>query len=392
MRRPTYYFYSALILAILFSAWYIRRPGAAVAGTVIVQTPRSQQKKPVIPAKQTLEMVFALDTTGSMGGLIDGAKQRIWGIVNSVLQGQMARKVRAGLVAYRDRGDTYVTKVVPLSEDLDKVYSALMQFQAEGGGDTPEDVRQALTVAVRKSGWSRKSQDVAQILFLVGDAPPHDDYQGEPTTSEIVAEAGQRGILVDTIQCGDAPDTRQVWQMIASRGQGEYFAIAQDGGVQVAATPYDAELSTLGGRMATTYVPYGGASAGPAGDEAMRSQMKMEAHMAAEGKPVASAERALNKAINASAYKDDLVQKLADGHVKMGEVTGKDLPASMAVLSPAEQKVAISSKVAERQELQRKIMDLSKKRDDYLESRAAGSAAAGFDKVVGRALAGQVGR
>src|SRR5437773_741682 len=118
MRRPIYFFYSALILAILFAAWYLRRPvgAVAVAGPVLVQTP--QPRKPALPGKQTLELVFALDTTGSMGGLIEGAKQKIWGIVNDVLKGQMARKVRVGLVAYRDRGDTYVTRVVPLSDDL----------------------------------------------------------------------------------------------------------------------------------------------------------------------------------------------------------------------------------------------------------------------------------
>src|SRR5690348_11709452 len=53
-----------------------------------------------------LEMVFVLDTTGSMGGLIEGAKQRIWGIVNGVMQESHA-SVRIGLVAYRDRGDDY---------------------------------------------------------------------------------------------------------------------------------------------------------------------------------------------------------------------------------------------------------------------------------------------
>src|SRR6185436_8078369 len=128
MRRPTYYFYTALICSILFAAWYVRRPVGAAAGPVTtVQKP--QQSNPALPKKQTLEMMFVLDTTGSMGGLIDGAKQKIWGIVNEVLKGQMARKVRVGLVGYRDRNDTYLTKLVPLTDDLDKVYSALMQFQ-----------------------------------------------------------------------------------------------------------------------------------------------------------------------------------------------------------------------------------------------------------------------
>ena len=93
--------------------------------------------------RKTLELVFAIDTTGSMGGLIEGAKQRVWGIVNEVMQTECKPHVRVGLVAYRDRGDQYVTQVTPLTEDLDAIYSKLMDFRAEGGGDTPENVRAA---------------------------------------------------------------------------------------------------------------------------------------------------------------------------------------------------------------------------------------------------------
>ncbi|MGH9944760.1 MAG: vWA domain-containing protein, partial [Pyrinomonadaceae bacterium] len=75
------------------------------------------------PAHATLEMVFVLDTTGSMSGLLEGAKQRIWGIVNDVMQQSSRPAVKIGLVAYRDNGDEYVTKVTPLTSDLDAVYS-----------------------------------------------------------------------------------------------------------------------------------------------------------------------------------------------------------------------------------------------------------------------------
>ena len=61
----------------------------------------------------TMEMVFVLDTTGSMGGLLTGAKQRIWGIVNEVMQTSSLSSVKVGLVAYRDRGDQYITQVLP---------------------------------------------------------------------------------------------------------------------------------------------------------------------------------------------------------------------------------------------------------------------------------------
>src|SRR3712207_2238943 len=65
---------------------------------------------------KTLEMVFVLDTTGSMGGLIDGAKQRIWGIINEVQQSPARPSVRVGLVACRDRGDAYVTQILPVTK------------------------------------------------------------------------------------------------------------------------------------------------------------------------------------------------------------------------------------------------------------------------------------
>src|SRR5205823_7039636 len=137
-------------------------------------------------------------------------------IVNDVMKSPAHPAVKIGLVAYRDHGDEYVTKVLPLTSDLDKVYTTLMDYKADGGGDTPEDVRQALADGVHRAGWSQRSSRIAQILFLVGDAPPHDDYNQEPDTLATTAEAVRRGLIVNTIECGSADDTRQVWQRIAS--------------------------------------------------------------------------------------------------------------------------------------------------------------------------------
>src|SRR5919112_6615322 len=187
---------------------------SALARTYMPGPHEPAVKEPANPEK-TLEMVFVLDTTGSMGGLIDGAKQRIWGIINEVMQTPGKPAVRVGLVAYRDKGDAYVTQVLPITNDLDKVYTTLMEFRAEGGGDGPEDVRQALADGVGKAGWAKSSASTAQIVFLVGDAPPHDDYAQEPDTLDTTKRAVESGMVVNTIQCGAAADTRQVWQQIA---------------------------------------------------------------------------------------------------------------------------------------------------------------------------------
>src|SRR5262249_18586804 len=101
-----------------------------------------------------VEVVFVLDTTGSMGGLIDAAKQKIWSISNQIAAGKPTPHVKIGLVAFRDRGDEYVTRVYDLTEDLDAVHSTLMGFKAQGGGDFPESVNEALHAAVTKIRWS----------------------------------------------------------------------------------------------------------------------------------------------------------------------------------------------------------------------------------------------
>ncbi|OPZ85402.1 MAG: hypothetical protein BWY76_01426 [bacterium ADurb.Bin429] len=103
-----------------------------------------------------IEVVFVLDTSGSMSGLIQNAKEKIWSIANMLVTGKPSPNIKMGLIAYRDRGDAYMTKFTPLSDDIDAVYAELMQFKAEGGGDTPESVNQALHEAVTKIAWSEK--------------------------------------------------------------------------------------------------------------------------------------------------------------------------------------------------------------------------------------------
>src|ERR1700704_96401 len=88
--------------------------------------------EPAAGGRPEVEVVFCLDTTGSMGGLISAAKQKIWAISNQIARGQPTPRVKLGLVAFRDRGDVYITKVFDLTEDLDAIHGHLMGFQAQG--------------------------------------------------------------------------------------------------------------------------------------------------------------------------------------------------------------------------------------------------------------------
>lgn len=360
------------------------------------------EEPPIAPVEltsdgPTMEMVFVLDTTGSMGGLLSGAKQRIWGIVNEVMQTSSVKSVKVGLVAYRDRGDQYITQVLPLTDDLDKVYSTLMDYEAAGGGDEAENVRRALAEGVAEAGWSQSSSNLAQILFLVGDAPPH-NYADEPDTLTTADLAVKQGIIVNTIQCGTSGATKQIWEAIARRGQGQYFLIPQGGGVETISTPYDEQLSQLGTRLGGTYVAYGG-GAGAEGESyrGLRKEMadRTEAAIATRSAPAAVAERSVNKALNAKAYIGDLLQDIENGSIKLESIKAEDLPSELKNLSAEDRTKEIEKRLAERREIRKQILSLSKQRTEYIaaeQKKRNGRGSNGFDVAVSAALREQLAK
>src|SRR4051812_24642409 len=215
----------------------------ALAGLLLPAVSAEKAAKPRA-ARPKVEVVFCLDTTGSMSGLIDGAKAKIWAICNQIAGGKPTPDLKVGLVAYRDRGDDYITKVFDLSSDLDAIHAQIKKFTANGGGDTPESVNQALDDAVNKIKWSTDKKSL-RIIFLVGDAPPHMDYPDDVKYPLSCKKAVEKGIIVNTIQCGTDPECTKYWKDIAAKSEGSFVAIPQSGGVVAVATPFDVRLAEL---------------------------------------------------------------------------------------------------------------------------------------------------
>ena len=188
-------------------------------------------------AKPAVEVAFVLDTTGSMGGLLEGAKRKIWSIATAIVDSNPDADIRMGLVAYRDIGDDYVTRKVELTRDIQDLYANLLELKARGGGDWPESVNEALDVAVNKLQWT-SGGDTRRIVFLVGDAPPHMDYAQDTKYPVTLSVAKQKDIIVNAVLAGDARDTERVWRDIAQNGNGRFIPIPQDGGqVVIIETP-----------------------------------------------------------------------------------------------------------------------------------------------------------
>lgn len=323
-----------------------------------------------------VELVFALDTTGSMSGLIDGAKRKIWSIAQFIAQGQPKPDVRIGLVAYRDIGDAYVTRFYDLSDDLDTVFEHLSSFEAAGGGDMPEHVSKALYDAVYKTSWTGDQAALKQI-YLVGDAPPHTDYADGYDYKKIARHAHELGIHINTIRCGADAQTAMVWNEIAGSAAGEYASIDQSGGVRVATTPYDLELQKLNAALVGTAVGYG----------AGRGEVARKVATAAAMPAAAAADRAGYFGFKGGAVGGggDLVDDVVSGKVKVAEVKRDALDSGLASMNEAERETTIRQKAAERAKIQAEIAHTARQRNQWLESHAK-AARDSFDARVEGAL------
>ncbi len=310
--------------------------------------------------KPKVEVVFCLDTTGSMGGLIEGAKQKIWSIANQIIKGKPTPELNIGLVGYRDYGDIYVTKIHPLNDDLDIVFDNLMSFQADGGGDTPEHVNKALYDAVHGIHWSKESKTF-KLIFLVGDCPPHMDYQDGYDYRTICQEAVKKDIIINTVQCGDYNETVRYWREIARLGEGKYATVPQSGGMRVIETPYDDELTRLNSMLEETVVAFGSETIRAKSDERVKKVREMA--------PEAAAERALYKSYEEKISTYDLIDALENNTVKLEKIKDKELPEEMRKMSLEEKREYLSKKEIERQRVKEKIKSLSDKRSAYISEK-----------------------
>jgi len=346
-------------------------------------------------AKPTVEVAFVLDTTGSMGGLIEGAKRKIWSIATAIVDSNPDADIRMGLVAYRDIGDDYVTKTFDLTTDIQDLYARLLELKARGGGDWPESVNEALDVAVNKLQWTQNSE-TRRIVFLVGDAPPHMDYAQDVKYPTTLAVAKQKDIIVNAVLAGDARDTERVWRDIAQNGGGRFIPIPQDGGqVVIIETPYDEDIIILQKEINGTVIPYGPGAFQKRTEDKTRQLARFAAAAPAAASDMASY---LNKRARLSSEAitgdGDLVSDVASGKQKLAGVKDDELPDNLRALKPEQRAAELEKQMQQRNGLNEKLTALVTKRDRYIAEQTAKAPpkTSSFDGVVKEALRAQIKR
>jgi Mg-chelatase subunit ChlD len=180
-----------------------------------------------VTARAHLDLVFLLDTTGSMSGEIREAKERVRELTEALRTARPNERVRVGVVAYKDKGDVYLTKVSPLSEDVEVSYRFLGGLTADGGGDTPEDVLAGLQAALRELSWDM-GPDTERQVFIIADAPPHLDYPDRPTLESLLEEAVGKRIVINAIGCRSlSREGIEIFRRIAYATEGTYQHIGR---------------------------------------------------------------------------------------------------------------------------------------------------------------------
>ncbi len=369
---------------------------SAIAALVLVAialgAPRQQprpplQQDPPVPAGdgRPIDLVIALDTSNSMDGLIDSARQKVWDVVNVLGQARPKPALRVGLISYGNTGYDaragWVRKDADLTADLDGIYGKLFALRTMGGD---EYVARAVKVATEEMQWSQ-NPDALRMVFVAGNEPANQDPI--VPVDEAVAKAREKGIFVNTIYCGqDGAVEARLWQQVATLGGGRYAAIDQNSAVAVA-TPLDGELARLSVELNKTYVGYG--AGGQAG---LANQAAQDANASSLGAAVAATRAAAKSKVVYDNSTWDLVDVFKRAPSKAVAKPSAALPPEMAAMSEKDRTAFLDGKAKERETIQKQIDELSVKREQMVkEIRAKKAGPKALDDALDGAIRQEAG-
>ena len=359
----------------------------------------SQPPVPEVPktgeflGKPLVQIAILLDTSSSMDGLIEQAKTQLWKIVNEMAsseKGSHKPELQVSLFEYGNSrlssGEGYVRQILPLTHDLDKVSEQLFALTTSGGEEYCGTVIQN---TVNNLEWD-KHDDVYKTIFIAGNEP---FTQGSVDFRGAVLKAVQKGIMVNTIFCGNRQEgIATQWEAGAKLGHGEYFAIDQAAPVAFIAAPQDNEIQSLGNQLNQTFIPYG-----QQGAVSLKRQAIQDEAMLAS--PAAAVERQVYKSkaqYGRGASSWDIVSSVESKQSKIEDLKEDALPQEMRKMSMEDRKKYVQKKSQERKELQDKINALNTARTKYIEQKQKESATQGnkttLDQAIISALRSQAGK
>jgi hypothetical protein len=341
------------------------------------------------PATKPVDLVICLDCSGSMNGLLDSARLKLWDVVNELAKIKPTPLLRVAVYSYGGSGPDYpaangfIRKEIDLTTDLDAVYEKLSNLKISGSTEY------ATTVSKTAIGGQKWSADdgALKLVFVCGNEEA--DQDKGVTYDALGKLAKEKGVIVNSIYCGAAKDTiAPGWMALAEQAGGKFANIDQNKASQlVIATPFDKELVELSGKLNTTYVAYGADGKKKADNQALQDSNAAKAAPGAGGVANA-ASRA--EAKGGGQYRNDswdLLDRMKnDPKFDVKTLKKEEVCEEMQKLKPEEWEGFLKKKADERADIQKKIADLSAKRGKHIEEEQKKAPKDAAEKALDDAL------
>ncbi|MGB1283198.1 MAG: vWA domain-containing protein [Polaribacter sp.] len=333
--------------------------------------------------KQTIKVALLLDTSGSMSGLIDQAKSKLWEIVNELSYakyGIQKPDLEIALYEYGNDGlpskKGYIRQVLHFSKDLDEISERLFSLTTNGGS---EYCGQVIQTSLNELEWGKNKNDL-RLIFIAGNEP---FTQGKIDYKDAVVNAKEKDIMINTIFCGDYHSgISGKWQDGAVSGGGDYMTINHNKKIVHIITPYDDEIIILNKKLNKTYIYYG-----DLGYSKYANQKTQDSNAASLNEEIV-VKRAVSKSsrlYNNSAW--DLVDADKNKKVDYAKIEKKKLPKDLQNKSAVEIKKHVKKQAKKRKEIQEKIQELNTKRRSYIaKKQKEGSKKNELDNVMIKAI------
>lgn len=339
-----------------------------IAILLLVQPAQAADLRPTQPDEakdQNIMLALLLDTSNSMDGLIDQAKSQLWKIVNELAAakcGDGSRPhIQIALYEYGNDGlpsaEGYIRLVSPLTTDLDLISLKLFSLTTNGGN---EYCGQVIRTSLNQLAWSSSAADL-KMIFIAGNEP---FTQGQVPYQSACALAKEKGVVVNSIYCGDFNEGVETsWKHGAELTGGTYMSIQQDRKTVYVATPYDDRIAQLNDKLNDTYVYYG--SSGSYKKEQQQVQDKNAESYGMANK----VDRAVSKSSHAYVNSSwDLVDAMKDNDRVLSQTPEAELPQEMKGMKMEERKDYVSKKAKARSDIQNEMQQLNKQRQEYINS------------------------
>ena len=350
-------------LKVIFAIFYLISLFSCNNGT-------AQDTTVVVPpaaklSNEKIQVAILLDASNSMDGLIEQAKSRLWNIINTLTTLKYEGKepgIEIALYMYGNDGlsvsTNFIRQVTPFTSDLDLISEKLFAITTNGGSEYCGAV---IEQAVKKLDWGRERNNM-KLIYIAGNEP---FTQGSISYKEAISEAVSKDIYINTIHCGSCLEGEKgSWKDGADRGKGKYFCINSNEKVLYVVTPYDEQINNCNVRLNKTYIYYGSS-----GYSSFTNQSAQDMNAVSISTANAT-ERVVSK--SKSVYNNmswDLVDKISADSTYIKNIDVKTLPKEYQNLNKEQLQDEIDKKTKERDDIQKEISQLSKKRMDYIASQ-----------------------